>query len=726
MSTSWTRPITPQLIAVGAVTLLGQVVLLRELAVVFDGSELMMLVGLAGWLLGAGLGAAVGRPGATPSPLLVRLALLAYALLLPLSVAGTRALPTLLGAPPGGALPWAQQLAVLAASVLPCALMAGALFRLAARAWLGDDRSIAQAYGWESLGAVVAGGLSVALAGLGQANLVATFATALLAVVAAALPGPGSRGWLKLLSLPGSVVLVILLAASGPIDRALTSMDQPGPAESWDSPYGRITIADVQGQRVVYHNGALRWESQDTDAELLVHAAALQVDAPSRVLLLGGAERRLLEPLWWHRPQQVDLVEPDETLVAQLPERADDRALEDIARITTTHFDDPRAFLADAPRYDLILISQPEPATVAASRTWTAEFFAQCAAHMEPGAVLAFQLPADENLWSPTLSWRNATIHRALTASFDDVLVLPGSTTTWLAARIPLERGASVLGRQLVARAVQSELVSEPYLEYLLTNDRTAEIEASIAASPAEANRDDRPAATTATLLLWLARFHPALALKDPGPWLMGAQRAALPIAGGLGLLLLVAAGVARRWRPSRRVGLALVAGLLGTLLEGVLLIRFQVQHGVLYGQLGLLLAAFMAGLAGGALGLDPLLRRVSDVEGAPAWLRWALGGTGVAVAVVVLLAPGHWSALVPTAGLLAAAGAVTATLFGLAGSIGSPDPRRLAGPLYGADLLGGCAGLVLASLLLIPLLGLGLTAGVAILVALAGLLLLA
>jgi spermidine synthase len=713
------------LVAVGAVTLLGQVVLLRELLVAFDGSELMLLLGLGAWLLGGGLGAALGRRRAQPSPLTVRLALLAYAALLPLSAASTRALPSLLGAPPGGALPWPLQLTTLAIGVLPCALLAGAMFRVAARAWLAPGRSLAQAYGLESLGAVVGGALATGLAALGQANLVAALLAALLALVATAWPGPGQRSWLRLLTLPGSLVVVLLLATSGPIDRALTGLEHPSLTSSRDTPYGRVTVEQHGAQVVVFHNGALSSETQGVDADAFVHPAALQVEHPRRVLLLGGAGQGLLPPLLRHAPERVDLVEPDTVLLAQLREHLPERerwALDD--EVVTVHSQDPRAFLTRPDRYDLILLAQPEPSTVAASRTWTREFFALCAAHLAPGGVLAFSLPGGENLWTPALVWRNAGIHRALQASFDDVLVLPGTANTWLASRAPLERNAAPLGRRLTARVLRSELVSEAYLDYLLDNDRTVEIAALLEASQAPADRDDRPSAATTTLLLWLGRMSPRLALLDPGPTIATLQRVALPVTAGLGLVMLGLAALARRGDRSRSLALALVAGLLGMLLESILLLSFQVQHGVLWGQLGFLLGAFMAGLAVGALALDPLLVRVAHHDALARWLQPGLGLAAVAVCLAAGLLPAEALDLPNSTALLLAAGASTAALFGVAARLAGPEPERHAGKLYAADLVGGCAGVVLATLA-IPLLGLTLTAGLALLVALAGLLLL-
>ncbi len=686
---------------------------------VFQGSELITLVGLGGWLLGSGLGAALGRSRGGRHPLLIRLLLLGVGALLPASVAGARALRQLTDATPGASLALPTQLLGAALILLPSALLAGALFRLAARAWIEPDRSLARAYGIESIGALLGGSASTGLVLAGMGNLALASLTALLAVGAAALPGPGQRRWLRGLTVLASVALALVLAGSGPLDRALTRMDHPALLASRDTPYGRVTVDQRGEQVVVFLDGALSFESQSVDAEAFVHPAALQVETPRRVLLLGGVGQGVLPPLLQHRPERVDLVEPDLALVDLLRRHLPDAerwALDDPA--VRLHIDDPRRFLAVPGRYDLILVAQPEPSTAAASRTLTAEFFASCAEHLAPGGVLAFQLAGAENLWTPTLAWRNAGIRHALTASLDDVLVLPGATNTWLASRAPLERSPGPLTRRLVARAIQAELVSEPWLAYQLSNDRLAGVEALLVSTPAPANRDDRPSSSSLTLLLWLGRFDPRLAMVDPAPLLQRAQALTPGGLGAAGLLLLGLAGLARRRGPSRRFALAVLAGLLGMLLESSLLMRFQIEQGVLPGHLGLLLGAFMGGLTVGAIGIDAALVRLDPGEEPPPWLRWSVAGASMGICALTLAAPLVATGLLQSGVLLLLAGAATAAIFGLATRIGLPDQAGVAGSLYAADLLGGCAGVLLATTLLLPLLGLTATGVTALLVA--------
>ncbi len=71
----------------------------------------------------------------------------------------------------------------------------------------------------------------------------------------------------------------------------------------------------------------------------------------------------------------------------------------------------------------------------------------------------------------------------------------------------------------------------------------------------------------------------------------------------------------------------------------------------------------------------------------------------------------GRFAGLAETAALLAAAGYLVAGFFAYASLRGVPEQEKVISPLYAADLLGGCIGSVTASLILVPLLGMDLTA---------------
>jgi len=505
----------------------------------------------------------------------------------------------------------------------------------------------------------------------------------------------------------------------------MTAWNHPHLGATRDSPYSRVTVTEAGGQISVFENDALSFESEGIEAEEFAHLAALHHPSPRSVLVLGGGVEGLVREVLQHRPASVDVVELNGILIEMVSPRLAGEvrdSLEDpVVRLTIA---DPRRFLKEARRYDLILVGMPEPESGQANRFYTREFFAQCRERLSPEGVLAFRLQGAVNLWTPRLIRRTASIHRALKAAFTHVTVLPGTTNIFLASGAALVNDPVVLAGRLETRAIQARLVIPAYLDYLYTSDRFEEIKEVLAGSRAPVNSDTRPICYQYTLLLWLSRFFPVLVLLDL-PELTAVGAAASPFAWALVVVLLAGFLLARRVHLVRSALLAAVAGFVGMVLETVLLLQYQVQRGILFQDLGVLLTLFMAGLALGAAVVVMLYRETGKVR-AGSQFQEALDGpanratvprvigagavaglAGLSLAIALLIRTGLVGGLLTTGILMLASGFLVAALFAYASLRRQPDQRSIVSPLYSADLLGGCAGSVLASLLLIPMLGL-------------------
>ncbi len=693
---------------VGFTSILGQTVLLRELHVAFYGVDLVYLLALGIWLLWSAAGAVADRRG-EPSPQTVRVLLAAFALVLALDFAFVRGIRVWFGAVPGAFLPFHLQILTAAVALLPVGFLSGLLFRKAAALYMTGARSLAGAYAVESLGGL-AGGLWATLAlEFGIQNFAAALTCSLVAAAAACFP-PGRRRWV---ALPACCLLAAALLRSGPLDRAMTSWTHPGMVESRDSPYGRVTIDRAGGQIAVFENDALSFETEGTAVEEFVHLAALQHPRPAHVLVLGGGVAGSVAEILRHRPELVDYVELNPVLMRAVrpflpPEAA--RALEN-ERVRTV-ITDPRRFLDAAGQYDLILAGMPEPTSGQANRYYTAEFFRQCAGRLTAEGVLAFRLPSAENLWTVPLARRNAGIYRALRSAFADAVVLPGAGNIFLASRAALVRDPDVLAARFESRGIRSRIVSRPYIRYLYLNERFGQIARILESAPPQINSDERPVCFQYTAVLWLSKFFPRLAFLDPSAlWPAGAG---MPRVLWVAALLLPALFLAGRGRAAlRRALLAGTAGLMGMVLETLLILHYQVKRGLLYQDIGGLLMSFMAGLALGAYAVD---RHASlPVRSLRPLARWGplllAGFAALGLAAGWRIRAGSPAGIVETALLLVSAGFLVAGTFAFAGMHGVADQRAAIGPLYGADLIGGCVGCLASALVLIPLAGLTVTA---------------
>jgi spermidine synthase len=713
-----------------------QVILLRELSAAFYGVDLVYLLALGAWLLWTAAGALLGRGSLRPSEVRLRGVLVAIGITIPLDVALVRRLRLLLGGVPGAFLPLPAQIAASILCLLPASLLLGLLFQWAAKRYLSEsgvrtpeseDRSpksgverqpsLARAYAIESVGGVVGGLVTTLTLHWGVGNLTLALVAAGLAF-AAGLTLRHSR--FRFVHDVAAVAGLLACFAAGwnahRLDLWTTSWNHSDVVDVADSPYGRVTITARAGQVSAFENDALGIDSEGTEPEDFAHLSMMQHPAPRRVLVVSGAAAGLLPYVAQHRPERIDDVDLNEPLVDML-RRHLPASFAAALSSPTVHitFEDPRRAIArPGAGYDLIVVAAAEPASAQANRFFTREFFEQCAVRLSPGGVVAFRLSSIENLWTRPLIARTGSIYRALGEVFTDVVVLPGGTNIVLASRAPLTRDPDVLAARLADRDIRARLVTARYVRYLYSNDRYAEIERLLRQYPARPNTDANAASYQATAILWLSKFAPSLGQVDL------ARVAAVFSWSRVGSWLLVAAAgaLALAWRVlgwPRRSLLVGLAALDGMMLETLLLVHYQLKHGVMFQNLGLLLMSVMGGLAAGAWAAD----RLAQTQ-APRLTRLAAAANGgrvlvaafvvVAFCVSISVRTGRASGLVSISLMLFAIGVLVAAVFSRA-SFSGDDQRRLVSPLYAADVLGGSIGSGVCSLLLIPLLGLPLTA---------------
>jgi hypothetical protein len=301
------------------------------------------------------------------------------------------------------------------------------------------------------------------------------------------------------------------------------------------------------------------------------------------------------------------------------------------------------------------------------------------------------------------------SIYRSAKAAFRDVLFLPGSTNVVLCSNEPLPRDPEIPAARLRERHISAKLISAAYLRYLYGNDRFTQVSAILTNGTAPANTDNRPICYQYTVMLWLSKFFPSLAGLDLSRTSRRALRPAVPewsvFAAAVCLFLL--------YRRREWLRLPLLMGttaFLGMVLETLLLLYYQVKNGVLFQDLGILLMSFMAGLTAGALALH----RLKGIEGERQQRMPKSLGIGLVLSFVPLAGwlayRGHTDTgmrLPETAILLGVSGFLVAAVFAYASLSDRRHARDLIAPLYSADLIGGCLASLVATLILVPMLGL-------------------
>ena len=721
---------------VGLTAVIAQIVLLRELMVVFYGNEISLGLMLAGWLFWTALGSGLlGRLGERtgPRPLMAGLQVL-IATAFPASILAVRVSRGLFHPVPGEILgPGTMALTSLAGLSVFC-VISGWLFTAGCRLYAQEVRSPAvtasgSMYLLEAAGSGIGGILAslVLIRYFGAFQIAAV--VALLNLAAAAALAMRAR-WPRraLLSALLAVFFFIVFPYGVPRLEAVSVM------RLWqgfhllatrDSVYGKLAVTGEDGSRSLFENGLIVFSAPDpAAAEEAVHFALLEHPAPRSLLLIGGGVSGSLAQALQHPSlERVDYVELDpaifdlaeEYFAAEwAPIRADPRV--------HLHHRDGRLFLRTTEqRFDVIVVSLPDPQTAQLNRFYTVEFFREAAEKLSPGGVFSFQLKASEEYLNPERAGFLRCIRKTLGAAFPEVAVIPGETAHFLAAGragVLTTHPARLLER-LRARHLQTAYVREYYLPFRMSPERMQEIEDQLQPLPDTAvNRDFAPIAYYYDAALWSAQFHPAsrrwfqaLAGVSFG-WVLGSVALLALLAAGLGTL------ARRRWQVCAgycvsAMGFTLIA------LEILLLLGFQAVYGYVYHQLAIIIAAFMVGMA---LGSWWTLRRVAareEVE--PREIR-ALSRLQLLAALAPLLL---CALLQSMAGVESAAGLflvgqllfpLLALLSGLLGGCQFPLASRVyfggareapnPGALYALDLAGSCLGAVALSLYVLPVFG--------------------
>lgn len=672
------------ILALGIAEILTQLVVIREFLAVFYGNELVIGILLANWLLIGALGSWVGRRASfivEKGRLLVIFHII-VAFILPVSIALVRGIYDF--AFIRGELVGITPLFVSSFLILfPAAFITGfslPLFSvmLSSRKKAGQ---VGRVYYLDSLSNIVGGALFSFL----LVYFLSPFQVGLLVLVLnlAAAIVLSVRARLRVLAAAASVLLVIALVLFTVFDfEALTAAVQfpfQDVVTVEDSEYGRLVITNTSGQYNFFDNGAAIFSSGDvSSAEEKVHLVLQQAGNVSYVLVISGCYSGTLAEGWKYSPDVVDCVEMNPYLIA-----AGRAYTGNIDNRTGLYWMDPRVFVRQAGRrYDAVVVDAPDPGTALSNRLYTGEFFSDLRRVLADGGVVGISVPSGENYLSDEARLLDGSVYNAMRMSFRNVLVLPGERMFLVAS-----------DSRLLYSRYSNISVTTDYLQYHV-QDRVDRQRVDYALSALQGvssvNEDFRPAAYYYHLRYWLSQFR-------------------------TGYLILVGLALAffgfALWRVGRVQFAVLAAGFAGISLELVLIFSFQVVHGYVYQKIGVIVTMFMIGLAIGAWlvngALDLLPKRF-------------LSGLCVALAVYSLVIPPvvfllsrsssgvvlRLSSVLLFPLMTALVGLLVGALFPVAARRVFDEPGRTSGALYFFDYVGACAGAVIVSALLMPLVG--------------------
>lgn len=721
------------LILIGFTSTIAQILLMRELAVVFYGNELSFGVILASWLFWTGMGSSflgcLADRLRNPIQLFVIIQLF-----LPLVIFAeiflVRNIRSILGVEHGVLIGFIPMLLSCFLVLLPLCVIAGFLFTLGCKVYTEAKKEVAPQVGY----VYIYDGLGDILGGIVFTYLLVYFFHSFetlsylfildLVVTLLILYHLPKQIILKSINILLLVLVTLSIFFNQPdfLHQLSKKLQWKGYnlVETKDSIYGNIAIIREENQYSFYESGLPVFTVPDkVSCEQLIHFPMVMHPDPKHILIIGGGLAGGLTEILKHPETIVHYVELDPMIIDLAKKYLPKEDLQSLKKCRV-HLMDGRLFVKRTDeKFDLIMVNLPDPATAQLNRFYTGEFFKEIKNILKTDGVFSIGVTSDENYLGEELKNFNGCVYKTLKEVFEEVTIVPGVHLLFFAS--PKEGGLTydtdVLSQRFMVRGIKTTYVDKYYFPYRLLPDRIAFVKGEIEKYKGPANTDFYPICYFYDLVLWSTQFSTSLRIFFN--WF-----AKINLFWIFSLLMVLVIGqiLICKKRPQfarNSIPIAIMTtGYAGLSLEIILIFGFQVLYGYIYHRIGMIVASFMLGLVIGTLWMNQRLTKIDDKQGIQTLTRieFSIFMYSLILPLIFLLL----SNLRTQAGIFIGVellfpiltiitGIFVGLEFPLANKLYISDFHKVgktAGLIYGFDLFGACLGGLLSTILFIPILG--------------------
>ncbi len=714
---------------IGFSSMVAQVVMMRELLIVFYGNELSLGITLAAWLFWGGLGSLVMGPvlGRRMRRKLRSFILgeMMLGLFLPISVMFIRFIPSILRITSGEIIGTLPMIAASFIIVCPITFLGGALFVLGCEIYRehSEEEAVPIGYvyvleaGGATIGGIIASFLLIRV--LPSLSIVTGLATvnvcfALLLAWKRERIGVGVAAMLL-------CILIACLLFTGRI-RWHTLRKQWRSYDlltSANSIYENITVVSRDEMLSFFTNGLLAFTVPDTaTSEMRAHIPLLEHPDPKSILLLGGGASGIIEEILKHEVERIDYVEIDPLLI-KLVEKYIGNDWMDHPQVNVITMDG-RLYVKQTERtYDVAILNMPEPHTAQANRFYTVNFYRELSPVLSENGMLCFSIYSNPNYMSREAREFYVSLKKTLESVFEEVLVTPGATNFFLAAK---QQGVLTDDwRELLERAaergVETRYVRDYYFFADFSHERFQQTLNALTDSPRiRINSDFQPVTYYYNMVFWSTYFSKARyfmrrvlgAVNERRTW------TALMVISGIILLPLL---FIRRRRSSYSILVPIgTTGFAEITFQVVTLLSFQILYGYVFYKLTLILTSYMLGLIFGGLWITKKMERGGGTASTYLFTQISIVLYPLFLPLLFLLfsifrneCANYLGSNVVFPLLPVIPGIIGGFQFPLANKLFIDTHRGkgiAAGMTYGLDMVGSCVGALLVSVFLIPIIG--------------------
>lgn len=345
---------------------------------------------------------------------------------------------------------------------------------------------------------------------------------------------------------------------------------------------------------------------------------------------------------------------------------------------------DPSLFIKKTKKkYDIIIVDLPGPVNAGLNRFYTVEFAQSLKKVISINGFVCLKMPSTYNYISKTVSVTQSIVFNSLKTVFDNVKIVPGEFNYFIASDENIRLDFTNL---IQLKNINNDYVNEYYLDDYLILARSDYINSNLDSS-APVNQDFKPIAYFNSVLHRLSYF-----------------RFNYKIIVIIFCLLLIALFIILK-----PVSLGLfTVGFTATSLEYIILFTFQVIYGYVFQMIGIIVMIFMAGLAVGSYYGNKIIK--TNVFKSFVNYQSILGLLSFVLVIVFVFLKEF--ALRPIIihiifiCLTLSFSVITGLLFSVSTKIRINSIIDTAAKRYSVDLLGSAIGILLTSILLVPLIG--------------------
>ncbi|MGM0402000.1 MAG: spermidine synthase, partial [Chloroflexota bacterium] len=530
------RRICVAIVVMGFSGLVAEILLLRELLIVFSGNELGIGIILANWLVLEALGCFFpGRMAERAKDKIASFTLLTalFATSLVTSIFLTRILRRMIRVSIGESI---GLLPVFYASfliLLPVSVLHGALFTFSCQIYAlfsSQDASAAgRVYVYETVGTIVGGIASTYLLVPYFNAFQASIGLAILNFIAClVLLAPRWRRGLFQKTLLAILCVLTLFSAYLLFASRADDLHRHSVQIQWEnlnvvhyenSRYGNICVIENEGQYIYFLDGRPTIITPIPDipfVEEFVHLPLLAHPEPAEILILsGGAGGMINEALKHPSIETIQYAELDPLLLSlfsEFPTPLTESELND-KRVKIEHADGRLLLKTTAKKYDLIFVGIMEPSDLQTNRFFTQEFFSLAKERLNEGGILVLGAPGSLTFLNEELKDLNGCIFQTLKSTFSHVRVIPGEDTNVFlsseAQKISTVDKTQVVKR-LNERNIEANVMVPWHIEKKLHRGWQDWFADFVKGSSPKINRDFKPLAMFYSISHWNALFAPS------------------------------------------------------------------------------------------------------------------------------------------------------------------------------------------------------------------------